>query len=80
MPKSVTRVSKDGVKFVNSVDKLEYTLNELSRAALRDTGKFVRKRVVDQMRELPGMKRHNRPYKSMQYWVRGSRDGFVDRA
>src|SRR5690625_3417353 len=70
MPRSVTRVNKNGVKFIDSVDRVNYTINELTRAALRDTAKFVRKKAVDQVRELPGMRRSRRPYRSTQYWVR----------
>jgi|SRR5690625_447510 len=70
MPRSVTRVNKYGVKFIDNVDRANYTLNELTRAALRDTAKFVRKRAVDEVRKLPGMRRSRRPYRSTQYWVR----------
>jgi len=70
MPRSVTRVSKDGVNFVDNVDRANYTITELSRAALRDTAKLVRKRAVDEVRKLPGMRRSRRPYRSTQYWVR----------
>lgn len=45
MPKSVTRVNKNGVKFISEVDRAKYTLDELTRAALRDVGKFLRKRM-----------------------------------
>ncbi len=41
LPPSVTRIDKDGVKFVSNVDRCAYTIQELSRAALRDVGKFV---------------------------------------
>ena len=41
IPKSVTRVNKKGLKYVSDVDKVEYYLFELSRAALRDVSKFV---------------------------------------
>ncbi|ALY08069.1 hypothetical protein BhaS171_00013 [Bacillus phage vB_BhaS-171] len=70
MPKSVTKVKKDGVEFISSVDKAQYTLAELSRAALRDTAKFLRKRLIAKYKALPGMKRNRRVYKSMQYWLR----------
>ena len=44
VPKTVTRVSKDGnVKFTSNVNVVEYTLNELIRGALRDVGRFVAK-------------------------------------
>lgn len=70
MPKSVTRVTKDGVKFIDNVDRAQYTISELSRAALRDTAKLVRRRMNDEVRKLPGMKKSRRPYRSNQYWVR----------
>ena len=44
VPPSVTKISKDGVEFVSSVDRCSYTMKELCRAALRDVGKFVCKR------------------------------------
>lgn len=70
MPKSVTKIKKDGVEFVSSVDRANYTIEELSRAALRDVAKLIRKRMVQKLKKLPGMKRSKRIYKSTQYWVR----------
>lgn len=70
MPKSVTKVTKDGITFVSNVDKAQYTIDELTRAALRDVAKLIRKRMVDKLRALPGMKRNRRVYRSTQYWVR----------
>lgn len=70
MPKSVTKVKKDGIEFVSSVDRIQYTIEELSRAALRDVAKLVRKRMVQKLKKLPGMKRSKRVYNSTQYWVR----------
>lgn len=41
-PKTVTKVSKDGkVTYTSNIDKCEYTINELSRGALRDVAKYV---------------------------------------
>lgn len=70
MPKSVTKINKDGVEFVSSVDRANYTIEELSRAALRDVAKLIRKRMVQKLKKLPGMKRSKRIYNSTQYWVR----------
>lgn len=42
-PKSVTKVLKNGVEYTSNVDRCEYTIKELSRGALRDVAKFVRK-------------------------------------
>lgn len=41
LPPSVTKTTKDGVQITSSVDRCSYTIRELTRAALRDVGKFV---------------------------------------
>lgn len=41
-PKSVTKINKNGVIYTSNVDAAQYYIHELSRAALRDVGKFVR--------------------------------------
>lgn len=69
-PPSVTRVKRDGVEFVSSVDRAKYMIRELERAALKDVAKFLRRRMLDKLRKLPGMRRHIRLWRSTQYWVR----------
>ena len=70
MPKTVTKVTKDGVTFKSNVDRAQYTITELKRAALRDVAKLIRKRMIEKLKKLPGMKRSKRVYKSTQYWLR----------
>lgn len=70
MPKSVTKIKKNGIEFVSSVDRAQYTIQELSRAALKDVAKLLRKRMVQELKTLPGMRRSKRIYNSTQYWVR----------
>ncbi len=70
MPRSVTKVTKDGVEFTSNVDRVQYTITELKRAALRDVAKFIRKRLIQKYKLLPGMKRSKRVSRSTQYWVR----------
>jgi HK97 gp10 family phage protein len=70
LPKSVTKIKKDGIEFISNVDRAQYTIQELSRAALKDVAKLLRKRMVQELKQLPGMKRHKRIYNSTQYWVR----------
>lgn len=41
-PKSVVKVKKSGVEYTSNVDACEYYIHELTRAALRDVGKFVK--------------------------------------
>ena len=45
MPKTVTKVTKDGVRYTSNVEKTQYTIHELSRGALRDVAKLLRKRI-----------------------------------
>lgn len=71
MPKSVTKYSnKNGVTFTSGVDRANYTIQELSRAALKDVAKVIRKKMISKLKELPGMKKNKRIYSSTQYWVR----------
>lgn len=41
-PKSVVKVKKGNVEYTSNVDAAQYYIFELSRAALRDVGKFVK--------------------------------------
>lgn len=70
LPKSVTKIKKDGIEFVSSVDRAQYTIEELSRAALKDVAKLIRKRIIEEAKKMPGMRRSRRLYRSFQYWVR----------
>lgn len=66
MPKSVTKYSnKDGVTFISAVDRVNYTIEELTRAALKDVGKFLVKETRKKIKKNTG-----RLAKNTQYWVR----------
>lgn len=54
IPKSVIRINKSGVQYISSCDRAAYTIQELSRAALRDVGKFITRRVNDKLLKLAG--------------------------
>lgn len=43
-PKSVVKIDKNGVKYTSNVDFCQYSIKELTRAALRDVGKFLKRR------------------------------------
>ena len=47
-PKSVIKIDKGGVKYESFADQSEYYIYELTRAALRDVGKFVRRKFFDE--------------------------------
>lgn len=65
MPKSVTKVTKDGVTFIDSVDRVNYTVTELTRAALRDVAKLVKRRTRSMIKRRTG-----RLSKNLQHWIR----------
>ena len=72
MPRSVTKVTKNGIEFTSNVDRVNYTMKELCRAALRDVGKLVCKRFR-QSYYARFKRRRGRIGKYTQYWVRNTR-------
>lgn len=40
-PPSGMKITKDGITYQSAVDRTRYTIRELSRAALRDVGRYV---------------------------------------
>ena len=46
-PKSVVKINKSGVQYTSDVDKCQYYIFELSRAALRDVGRFVKRKFKE---------------------------------
>lgn len=65
-PKSVMKISrKNGVEFTSNVDQVQYTLEELTRAALKDVGKYVCRETRKKIKRKTG-----RVAKNTQYWVR----------
>ena len=74
-PKSVTKVTKNGLEFTSNVDACQYTLRELARAALRDVGKFVCRRFKDSYYSTFKKKTGN-VGRFTQYWVRFKYEDF----
>lgn len=73
VPKSVIKLDKNGVQYISSCDRAQYTIQELTRAALRDVGKFLCRRTNEKAQTLRGMKRSKRvrgKNSAFQYWVR----------
>lgn len=60
VPKSVIRFKKGSVVYTSSVDRASYTLVELTRAALRDVGKFIARTANTKAMKLPGLKKSRR--------------------
>lgn len=73
VPKSVIKLNKNGVQYTSSVDRCQYTITELTRAAMRDVGKFLCRRTNEKAQTLRGMKRSKRVRggtSAFQYWAR----------
>lgn len=64
IPSSV-KFKKDGVEYLNNVDRVNYCIEELIRAALKDTGKFICRETRKMIKRKTG-----RGAKNIQYWVR----------
>ena len=60
VPKSVVKINKNGVQYTSSVDRASYTILELTRAALRDAGKFIVRTANSKAMNLPGLKKSRR--------------------
>lgn len=78
VPKSVVKFDKDGIKYVSNVEYCQYSIRELTRAALRDVGKFVARKCNTNAYKLWKGLRHNGKManrikgntSAFQYWVR----------
>ena len=60
VPKSVVKINKDGVTYTSSVDRAAYTILELTRAALRDVGRFLTRTANSSAMKLKGLKKSRR--------------------
>ena len=70
IPTRVIRINhKNGITFIDNVDRTKYTVREVTRAALRDTGKYVCNRFRKNYYSAFKRKKH-RVGRATQYWVR----------
>ena len=60
VPKSVVKINKNGVQYTSSVDRASYTILELTRAALRDVGRFIVRTANSKAMKLQGLKKSRR--------------------
>lgn len=73
VPRSVVKFKKNGVEYISSVDFVQYTIRELTRAALRDVGRFVSRSCNSSARKLHGLAKSRRvrgKTSAFQFWVR----------
>lgn len=59
-PKSVVKFKKGNVIYESKVDFTCYTIVELTRAAMRDVGKFIARKANEGAMKLPGLKKSRR--------------------
>ncbi len=69
IPKSITKIKKGNVEFISNVDRVNYTIQELTRAALRDVGKFICNKFRSNYYSVFKRRKGN-VGKFTQYWVR----------
>ena len=67
---STMKFTKDGVEFTSNVDRCCYTIQELTRAALRDVGRYVVRITTRKVRKMRGLARTKYIQKRFQFWVR----------
>lgn len=70
-PKSVMKINKNGVQFTESVDRANYFITELTRAAMKDVARYILRIVRANVRGINNQTRKMR-YAALryQYWVR----------
>jgi len=68
MPKSDIKINKDGVHYTSNVDRVSYTIDELTRAALKDVAKLLRTRGKQKAPKDSGNYKKN-----LATWVRKDR-------
>lgn len=57
-PKSVIKIKKGNVEYTSNVDFASYNIYELSRAAMRDVGRYLATLMRSAARKLPGSKKN----------------------
>lgn len=60
VPKSVVKFKGTNVTYTSNVDFANYSIVELSRAAMRDVGKFIARTANSKASKLPGLKKSRR--------------------
>lgn len=68
---SKMKVTKNGVEFESSVDRANYCIDELTRAAMRDVGRYILRLCAKEVRGINKFTRKARyAPKRYQMWVR----------
>ena len=73
VPRSVVKFKKGTVEYTSGVDFAKYAIQELTRAALRDVGRFISRSSNSAAMKLHGLKKSRRvrgKTSAFQFWVR----------
>ena len=71
MPKSNMKINKNGLTYTSNIDQASYTIKELSRAALRDIARVLKRSIRKEFNKLPGMRKQTGRFKgAYQHWLR----------
>lgn len=71
LPPQATVIKRNGVELTSNVDRANYLITELTRAAMRDVAKYVLKIVRANVRGINNMTRRMRYATTRyQYWIR----------
>ena len=71
LPRSVMKINKNGVQYTSNVDRVSYTIKELSRAALRDVARLIKYKIRQKFNKLQGMRKQTGRFKgAFQHWLR----------
>lgn len=62
---SAIKITKNGIEYINKVDRTKYALKQLVHAANKDVGKYLSRKTREKIR-----KRTGRGRKNTQYWAR----------
>lgn len=75
---SVTKITKTGVEFTSSVDRANYCIAELTRAAMKDVGRYITRLCAQEVRGISKFTRRARyAPRRYQYWVRKQENDLV---
>ena len=75
---SVTKITKNGVEFTSSVDKANYYIEELTRAAMKDVGRYVTRLCASEVKGISKYLRKMRyASRRYQFWVRKKENDLI---
>lgn len=68
---SVTKITRKGVEFTSRVDRANYFIEELTRAAMKDVGRLITRECAKRVRNIgPWLRKAKWAPRRYQYWVR----------